>query len=71
MEDRDGSEHEAICAASLRCLQRVFAFVTSLQRVNTNSTAADSANKSQMCLEEQLLCLGLLHRSQAQIIARI
>lgn len=63
--DRDESEHSAACF--LLCLLRVFAFVRSLQRVKTNSTAADSANKSQMCLEEQLLCLGLLHFSRAEI----
>lgn len=72
--DRDGSEHTVVCAASAeRFPLRLFTCVCLCEEAAAceGSTAADSANKSQMCLEEQLLCLGLLRLSEAEIIARI
>lgn len=57
------------------CLQtlvlRVFVLCDECAACEDKHAAADSANKSQMCLEEQLLSLGLLLFSQAEIIACI
>lgn len=68
--DRDGSEPTA---SAERSPLRLFTCVCLCEEAAAceGSTAADSANKSQMCLEEQLLCLGLLRLSEAEIIARI
>lgn len=75
--DRDGSEHAVVCAASAeRFPPFLFFFLTCVclceeSAACGDSTAADSANKSQMCSVEQLLCLGLLRFSEAEISARI